>query len=129
MVGHRNITLAGDIQIIPTLTGRNEHGDIQNMKNSSASQPERFLSAWLQLAPLSRLPVGPPSSISLEDPFIFSSHCTPATITPSPTMHRTSGWLWPSAVPSVFSVTSNGLKKKGRRANHTESGAKGLNTS
>lgn len=80
---HR-LTLAGDIKIIPALCGRNEHSDIQNMKNSSAAQPERFLPAQLQLAPLSRLQVGPPPSISLEDPFILSSHCTPATITPSP---------------------------------------------
>lgn len=80
----RNITLAGDIQIIPALAGRNEHGDIQHMKNSSAAQPERSLPARLQLAPLSGLQVEPPPSISLEDPFILSSRRTPATITPSP---------------------------------------------
>lgn len=80
----RSIPLAGDIQIIPALLGRNEHGDIQNMKNSSTAQPEIFLPARLHLAPLSGLHVGPPPSINLEDPFILSSHCTPATITPSP---------------------------------------------
>ncbi len=80
----RNITLAGDIQLIPPHACRNEHGDIQNMKNSSAAHSQRSLPARLQLAPLSRLQVGLPFSISLQDSFIFSSHCTPATITPSP---------------------------------------------
>lgn len=39
----RSITLAGDIQIVPALIGRNERADIQNMTNSSAAQPEIFL--------------------------------------------------------------------------------------
>ena len=80
----RNITLAGDIQIMAALGGKNEPGDIQNMKNGCADHPKRLLAVCLQLAPLSRLQVALPPSISPQDPFILSSRCTPATITPSP---------------------------------------------
>lgn len=123
----RNITLAGDIQIIPAPASRNEHGDIQNMKNSSADQPKRFLPARLQLAPLSRLQVALPPSISLQDPFILSSHCTPATITPSPcyASHITAALAkW-----RFLSVPSNEWwKRRGCRANHIDSGTQGLNS-
>ncbi|KAK9543059.1 hypothetical protein VZT92_000871 [Zoarces viviparus] len=110
----RNITLAGDIQIIPTPASRNEHGDIQNMKNGSATQPERFLPARVQLAPLSGLQVGPPRSISLEDPFILSSYCTPATITPQPCHASHIGVALAKWRLLSVPVMSDGLKKLGR---------------
>lgn len=118
----RNITLAGDIQIIPAPASRNEHSDIQNMKNSSADQPKRFLPARLQLAPLSRLQVALPPSISLQDPFILSSHCTPAKITLSPcyASHiRAALAKW-----RFLSIPSNEWwKRRGSRANHIDSGS------